>query len=375
LAALPPIFTVLETREGDADRIAKEVRAALSVQAPLDFYCGDDCPFEAFHLGAEVRALRERSSRHGGGLTGELDAVLRFLRDHAEDVETIRKRSGTDKDVLVVLRLVQALRPTSTGSEPLSGVPALMSSAGSGDRAEFGSTALRVALAGVLDEVNAESPPTELDRLYAAFIINFVSYVLRDNGTSNEAVRDGFRVSAARLLDGLSSSDGYLRRGFVIRPTAALRFSWNAGYLSATSGDGFRYVASVDWPAWRYSFGANVALQISMLDLVAPLAELALRKPADYNNQALVLLDIVRPRLTMFLGIPQLTKNVVVSVGISARLLAVCGGLPKGVEISNRCDAPRDPGPGGRLKYLTTFTNNPANNQIPEVNLGLAYVF
>ncbi len=370
-----PVLTALVLNQAEGALLTKTVEDDLAAQSALArFKCQENCPFEILRLGAQLRAFSERkkTTKNLSDLEADSDAALRILRSHSAElaqIQTIYEQSASKKSQ-VVLRVVRTIQSVDTRNEPLSGVPALVRAMIAGERAEFATAALRVALKDVIDGPDEETPPSKVDRLYGAFVVNFVNYLLADKtGTPQESVRDGFRVSAARLLDGLSSSDGYYRSGFSPLPVVSLRFSWNPGYFSATSGDGFRYIASVDWPVVRTRFGPYAAVQFSMFDLAAPLAEFALRNPVQYSNQGLVLIDTIRPRLSLLFGIPQITRNVTATIGVSARLLAVCG------TAKTSCDAPRDPGPGNELTYRTTLTNNAANNQIPEVNLGVSYVF
>jgi hypothetical protein len=375
LAEASQVVSAVATNQPVAQQLSDLLKNELGQQTSLgSFACQENCPFEVLRLGAQLRALSERTlhTKTSQNLEADVEAALRMLRGHIDDrleIEEIYAKSHSTKTE-AVLRVVSTMQSLDARATTLSGIPALVRTIVSGDRAEFATSVLKVALADVVEGPSDEVGPMYIDRLYGAFVVNFVNYLLADKtGTSQESVRDGFRVSAARLLDGLSSSDGYFRSGFSPYPVVSLRFSWNPGYFSATSGDGFRYIASVDWPTVRTRFGSYVAVQFSMLDFAAPLSEFALRKPVGYENQSLVVLDMVRPRLSMLFGVPQITRNVVATVGISARLLAVCG------TVDTACDPPRDPPPHRSLTYRTTMSNTAANNQIPEVNLGVSYVF
>lgn len=375
LEAIAKIRAAIEKQAAHRNKLVEEIEGRLAKQAAIGHYkCDGNCPFELVQLGAELSVLRGRAEESSGPmrLASDVSAALRFLRGHIDDVSEVRAVYAAvgRGDTEPVLRVIDALSAVDATQGPLATVPALIRGIVQGDRAEIATATLQAAFADVIDADGGQRG-TETDRLFGAFVVNFVNYIVADaEGSPTETARDGFRVSAARLIDGLSSSDGYFKRGIVVYPVVSLRFSWNPGYLSATSGDGFRYIASVDWPAVRTRFGSYVALQMSLLDIAAPLAEFALRKPVSYDNQALVLIDMIRPRLSLLFGIPQLTKNVVATVGISARLLAVCN-TGKGKP----CDPPTGPETQDGLIYRTTLSQTTANNQIPEVNLGLSYVF
>ena len=78
-----------------------------------------------------------------------------------------------------------------------------------------------------------------------------------------------------------------------------------------------------DASAAMVAFSDNAGLELSVLDLVAPLSELALRPAGDYAEENLVLLDAVRPRLGVWLAVPQLSRRLELSAGVGARLVGL----------------------------------------------------
>lgn len=85
--------------------------------------------------------------------------------------------------------------------------------------------------------------------------------------------------------------DRALDSGFELLPSPALHASWNNAYLNAWGSDGFRLAPSLDLLAARVrltprSAPAYVGLRASLVDLAAPVVELAMRR-ADlaYDRQ------------------------------------------------------------------------------------------
>jgi hypothetical protein len=70
-----------------------------------------------------------------------------------------------------------------------------------------------------------------------------------------------------------------------------------------------------------FALGDYVGLEASLLDPVAPLAELALRPSGTYSDQSYVALDAVRPRVGMWVALPALSKRLTLSTGVAARLV------------------------------------------------------
>jgi hypothetical protein len=66
-----------------------------------------------------------------------------------------------------------------------------------------------------------------------------------------------------------------------------------------------------------------VGLELSVLDFVAPLAELALRPAGDYQNEKIVALDGVRPRLGVWIAVPQFSRRLTLSSGFGGRFIDV----------------------------------------------------
>lgn len=106
------------------------------------------------------------------------------------------------------------------------------------------------------------------------------------------------------------------------KPTLGLRLMWQSGYKNKIGSDGFRYVPTVDWliPV-RWAFTKYAGLQISLLDPLGPVTELALRAEGTYGNGWMVGLDAIRPRLDLWVAFPQITRHVGLVAGVGYRLI------------------------------------------------------
>src|SRR5690606_13324756 len=110
----------------------------------------------------------------------------------------------------------------------------------------------------------------------------------------------------------------------VFLPDLAVRFSWNAAYVNDSTGS-FRTVASLNWLNFRLwarrrelSYFAG---QISLVDGLAPLSELAARRTPDieYEGTSKLVANLVAPRFDLLFGVPALSRHLVVAAGISYR--------------------------------------------------------
>lgn len=163
-------------------------------------------------------------------------------------------------------------------------------------------------------------------RPHETFFLSLAAYLLdTSDGVGENVARAAFRASAKELL--LSASHrGVPRVGdrfrFRLLPRLGLRLSFSDAY-APTDGDSRRRVVSADWPTMMVAFNDFVGLEASVLDPIAPLAEMALRPPGTYHGYAYVALDAVRPRLGGWVAVPQLSRRLALSAGFGARLLDV----------------------------------------------------
>jgi hypothetical protein len=73
-----------------------------------------------------------------------------------------------------------------------------------------------------------------------------------------------------------------------------------------------------------------VGIQLSLLDLLAPFSEAAARKGTYTNaSQPYLLLDLLRPRVGLWLGVPEFSRHLLITGSVGARFITV---KPNGEE-------------------------------------------
>ncbi|MEO8700674.1 MAG: hypothetical protein ABI867_11555 [Kofleriaceae bacterium] len=187
-------------------------------------------------------------------------------------------------------------------------------------RADYRSLAIESLRAALDLQLSSTSRPHE------TFFLSLASYLL-DNGEGiNEAVaRSAFRASAKQLL--LSSQKrGVPRVGdrvrFGLLPLLSVRLAFNDAY-SVSDEDNRRKGVAADWPTLLFAVNDYVGFELSAIDFVAPLAEMALRPPGTYRNQANVALDALRPRLGVWIAVPQFSRRLALTAGFGARFVGL----------------------------------------------------
>jgi hypothetical protein len=173
-----------------------------------------------------------------------------------------------------------------------------------------------------------ELPLQATNRPRETFFLSLSAYLL-DNSQSvgdnvGEAVaRSAFRASAKELLL-TATHQGVPRVGdrlrFRFTPRLGVRLSFAESY-APTDGDTRRRVVSADWPTAMVALNNYVGLELSVIDFVAPLAELALRPAGNYTKENKVALDLLRPRAGIWIAIPQFSRRLTLSTGFGARFL------------------------------------------------------
>lgn len=158
------------------------------------------------------------------------------------------------------------------------------------------------------------------------FFLTLAAYLLDSNeGVGENVARSAFRAAAQDLL--LSQSHvGVPRIGDRIRlrplPRLAMKLSFNDTY-APTDGDSRRALVSADWPTVMVAVTDYAGLEASLVDPIAPLAEMALRPPGTYHDYPYVMLDALRPRLGAWIAMPQLSRRIALTSGFGARFLDV----------------------------------------------------
>jgi hypothetical protein len=208
---------------------------------------------------------------------------------------------------------------------------------------------------------------------YGQFLAALAEYTIEVATTNNPTTetRTAFESAAFDVMQtdgprtGMSTPFGWN----ILIPEPALRFSWNQGYVNEATGDGVRYLATVDWLTFRgrihYTSGTYVALGLSLVDLLGPFAESALRRRATYDDSSLEWANFLNPRLEVLFGVPSLTRHVAFVGGVSYRAAAVA---------TNNA---------GTLKYYSPFEGVPSDyrggnasyySQFVEASLGVKYL-
>jgi hypothetical protein len=160
-------------------------------------------------------------------------------------------------------------------------------------------------------------------------IVQYTVQVAQSAGPPTEATQEAFRDAATRLILQVGKGGG-INRSFVgsfLIPDVDLRYSWSPTYANLGQGSGHA-LASVPWlniviplvrKEWIYG-----ALDISPIDVLAPVAELATRpaQVAAYAHQSRVYTNFIKPRLDVTLAVPALSTNLVAGAGVSYQIIA-----------------------------------------------------
>jgi hypothetical protein len=220
----------------------------------------------------------------------------------------------------------------------------MASRASARDAAHMGVSALFPRDQATAEDCERDHELCRMD-MYRRFATSFATYTidtLEDSRPPSDATRAALRSAATDVVHELAAGGGIDRSfaGTFFVPDVALRASWNAAYVS-DSGSSFRYIASVDWLTLRarvlYTDMAYTAFHFSLVDAVAPLAELATRdnRIASYVHTERLALNLVTPRLDAVFGVPAFSKHFLVGAGISLRMcapLTTGDRLPDGSE-------------------------------------------
>ena len=252
------------------------------------------------------------------------------------------------------------------------------------DRDQYGffAESTDASTAEKLFDQTAAAPPTCTQEVtvtrYGRFIATLASYVLeeKEEGATSDATRAAFRGAAFDLLRTDGPKTGF-DRSFahdLFLPQPALRASYSPGYINEATDNGFRYVATLDWLTFRrkirYSQSVYVSASLSLVDLLAPFSEAALRQQAPSPNHAMRLwLTVLNPRAELALGFPGLSKHLALIGGFSFRTAA----------------AFRNPDSEDKYSYYTwlgsserpsDFENKPGAfaTQFIETSLGIRYI-
>lgn len=233
----------------------------------------------------------------------------------------------------------------------------------------------------LLGSVSTESACSR--RAPSRLLTAFAAYVPDGDETPVGAPRAPRPLAGAQLRGAARdvaecASEGSAVRGprtFDELPNPSIRLSWNGAYVNAWGSDGFRVVPTLDAVTLRArlsptSSALAAGISLSLLDLLAPLTELAMRRgDVDYDRQGLVWLEFLRPRLDATFAVPALSRRVFLVTGVSLRAAAPFLGSID----------PASPKPANSATYLTPFTSVPARAErfgnFVEASVGVKYVF
>lgn len=199
-------------------------------------------------------------------------------------------------------------------------------------------------LTAILDQPGSLEPVREqyrgLEAAERQFLVEFSAYVLdagHGDGEQRTLARDALRNSVKTILlakaeGGFPTKTGQMIRSnrasgtispllayvnWTYRPALSVRWEF-AGHWYDRSNAEYRRTISADVATAAIAMSDHMGLKLSLIDLAAPLAELALRDTSlNHENQGVVVLDALRPRVDLWLGLPELTRRVVVFAGLS----------------------------------------------------------
>ncbi|WP_437801038.1 hypothetical protein [Sorangium sp. So ce693] len=239
---------------------------------------------------------------------------------------------------------------------------------------EYGEAASRAIRTFFSSRPGGEGDQVEIYRRFAEALIVYVLATANDKVPS-DADRAAFREASVEVLRELGTGGGMDRpwgHAFY-RPDMGLRVSWSPSYIDAEGGSP-RIVPSANTinlrGVVRSTDAYYLALQPSFIDLLAPLSELALRRSeaVEYEDSGRVLLNAVTPRIEVMVGVPALSKHLVVSGGASLRLAA-----PFKKKDQEGCD-----GTCYRYKFLwnrkADVVSDPAGLGFIEFGFGVKYL-
>jgi hypothetical protein len=212
---------------------------------------------------------------------------------------------------------------------------ALVGLAGRGDYVD----AAQLAVEDVFQGINSQCKDKDVNgtcdeyQVYERFADSVVVYVsdIGSNGTPSQAASQAFQSAGEDLVTQVANSGGIDRRQFgggwaLFIPDLSLRYSWSPSYVNNSDGTG-RVLASVTTLNLRARLYRTdyfySALKFSFVDWIAPLAEIATRKSTNvyYGNQAALVANLFNPRVDVEVGLPALSKHLLVGGGTSYRFV------------------------------------------------------
>jgi hypothetical protein len=313
----------------------------------------------------ELRALVPESLKpylfYAGSPPPQAQALLRAAHRMARLVTELRGRwylwaNGTDKDGkpslddLDVAELLHVARDTFGGET--DGPLAFLDKHASGGASSIDiGDWLRLCMRGDYRTLAMESLRAALDlslndasRPKETFFLTLAAYLLdtSGDGVGETVARSAFRAAAKDLLAattrvGLPSVAHRTRFGWL--PRIAVGLSFDDNYAAIAGADSRRTVVAAQWPTAMVAVSDYLGFEASLLDGAAPLAELALRPAGAYHDERYVALDLVRPRLGLWVAMPALSKRLALTTGIAGRFVHVASDRTYSEKASLAFDA------------------------------------
>lgn len=167
--------------------------------------------------------------------------------------------------------------------------------------------------------------------VYRRFADSLVTYFLdvATDGAPAEGSRAAFRNAAVDVLRDVAALGGMDRGPSAGRVLFMPDLELRAGYSPAFGMSEFsevRTVAAARFvtvrPILRYTTHHYLAIHLSIIDLLAPFAEISKRPTTGikYNSKGLAW-NLISPSLEIAYGMPQLSKHLVVGIGATYRLV------------------------------------------------------
>lgn len=173
--------------------------------------------------------------------------------------------------------------------------------------------------------------------VHQRFVQSVAGYVLdaADGQPPSETARVAFRKASVEMIQHLGQGSGIRRRystlwsglKIALLPDLALRASWSPSYVNQDSSSA-RILASANWLNLRFTIRRTeptyLGVEVSALDPLAPLSELALRKTekTHYRKVNHLFAGVIAPRVEFLAASPMLSEHLGVSAGISLRTVA-----------------------------------------------------
>jgi hypothetical protein len=285
-----------------------------------------DLPARLAELHATWRSVVDAES-------GKID-VLAYLRTVASERGPLAALcEGRTVPACAVVRLLPLVaKPGNTDAlaRLLNDVKPILVYSARGETAE----AAQLALAYLFQRISADN--NEEVSVHQRFVQSVAGYVLdaADGQPPSETARVAFRKASVEMIQHLGQGSGIRRRyatlGSAVKifflPDLALRASWSGSYVN-DSGTA-RILASANWLNFRFRIqrteASYVGIETSLLDPLAPLSELALRRTerTHYRKPNTLLLNLLTPRVEVLAASPMLSEHLAVSAGLSLRLAA-----------------------------------------------------